>query len=59
MGGKSQQKFFDDCLIKVQSNKLRKPKSFYNNKENYVQPFEARCFVSTINNISAKWRCAM
>ena len=50
MEGKLQQQCFD-CLIKVQSIKRRKPKSFYNEKMYYVQSFEAKCFVSTINDI--------
>ena len=27
--------------------------------KNYVQHFEVKCFVSTINNILEKWICAM
>ena len=50
---------FFDCLIKFKSNKRRKAKLFYNDKKNYVQPFEAKCFVSTINDISVKWIYAM
>ena len=58
MGGRLQKQFFN-CLIKVLSKKRRKLKSFYNDKKNDVQPFEVRGFVSTINNISAKWKCAV
>ena len=50
MWGKLQLQFFDR-LIKFNEIEVANQNRFIKTKNNFVQTFEVKCFVSTINNI--------